>query len=68
MSRITVPWTDPTEEIVQTWVEHGGPVELRDIRGAMANLWREGLITLTPLDSGDMLARAIQFDDEEAAA
>jgi hypothetical protein len=49
--------TTPTEENVQQWVERGGPAELCDIRNAMAELWRRGLITLTRTESGDFRGR-----------
>jgi hypothetical protein len=38
--------TKLTEEVVERWIKRGGPGELRDIRVAMAELWRKGLITL----------------------
>ena len=57
--KLTLP---VTEEAVRWWVEHGSPDEqtynrrsrklLRDIREAMAWLWRRGLLELEPINDG----------------
>jgi hypothetical protein len=48
--------TEPAEETVQQWIERAEDAIDREIRRAMKGLWRNGLITLTPLESGHMLA------------
>jgi hypothetical protein len=44
------------EQEVRQWIEHGGPAELRDIRVAMAGLWRRGLCTLRRREDGEIVA------------
>jgi hypothetical protein len=44
------------EQEVRQWIEHGGPAELRDIRVAMAELWRSGLCTLRRREDGEIVA------------
>jgi hypothetical protein len=44
------------EQEVRHWIEHGGPVEMREIRAAMAELWRRGLCTLNRREDGEIVA------------
>jgi hypothetical protein len=62
--------TKLTEEDVQHWVEHGGPTKgrLRAIRIEMANLWRDGLITLTRTEDGEIRGRITELGRSVAHA
>jgi hypothetical protein len=59
-----------TKEDVRHWVKHGGPAELRDICEAMAQLWRQGLITLNRREDGEVVAATTEVgrlsDDGDA--
>jgi hypothetical protein len=62
--------TKLTEEDVQHWVEHGGPTKgrLRATRVEMANLWRDGLITLTRTEDGEIRGRMTELGRSVADA
>jgi hypothetical protein len=57
-------------EEIRHWVKHGGPTKgkggssRRAIRAAMADLWRKGLLTLTRLESGEILGTAARRQED----
>jgi hypothetical protein len=67
-ARNTAARTEPPEEAVQHWIKQGGPARLRNIRAAMADLWRKGIITLTRTESGDFRANLTELGKSAAKA
>jgi hypothetical protein len=60
--------TKLTKQAVQEWVEQAHPAELRDIRDAMAELWRRGLCTLRRREDGEIVGSVTELGESVAKA
>jgi hypothetical protein len=62
------PRTEPTEEAVQHWIKQGRSASLRNIRAAMADLWRKEITTLTCTENGDFRGNLTELGESAAKA